>query len=77
MTFAGTEEPCATVTIRCIGNIKDEKHQPVVAGKLTSFIADELKISPERFYVLFHDLAEDDVAYTGIMFPELKKKLGL
>uniref|UniRef100_A0A1I7S5K4 L-dopachrome isomerase n=1 Tax=Bursaphelenchus xylophilus TaxID=6326 RepID=A0A1I7S5K4_BURXY len=49
MSFAGTEEPCATVTFRCIGNIKDPKQIHVIAAEINKFISTELGIKPERY----------------------------
>ncbi|CAD5232408.1 unnamed protein product [Bursaphelenchus xylophilus] len=77
MSFAGTEEPCAVVTLRCIGVIKDPEQIHVIADEVNKFISKELGIKPERFYTLYNELAADDVAYTGLTVPELKKKLGL
>ncbi|CAD5232406.1 unnamed protein product [Bursaphelenchus xylophilus] len=77
MSFGGTEEPCAIVTTRCIGKIKEPEYIHQNAKELTRFISTELKIKPERFYVQFHDLAEDDIAYTGKVYTELKKEMNL
>uniref|UniRef100_A0A1I7S1N3 L-dopachrome isomerase n=1 Tax=Bursaphelenchus xylophilus TaxID=6326 RepID=A0A1I7S1N3_BURXY len=48
MSFGGTEEPCAIVTTRCIGKIKEPEYIHQNAKELTRFISTELKIKPER-----------------------------
>ncbi|CAD5223991.1 unnamed protein product [Bursaphelenchus okinawaensis] len=71
MTFGGSDSPCASITIRSIGNIKDRSDK--IAKELTDFLAASLGIGSDRFYILFHDMGSDDVAHKGLVVTELRK----
>ncbi|CAD5217655.1 unnamed protein product [Bursaphelenchus okinawaensis] len=72
MSFGGTTEPCALVTLRSIGNIHDRSDK--IVSELTKFLVKCLELSQDRFYILFQDLSLDDIAYKGLVMRELRKQ---
>ncbi|GFN97851.1 macrophage migration inhibitory factor [Plakobranchus ocellatus] len=67
MTFGGTDEPCANITLHCIGVVCPEKNREM-APKLSEFIESQLGIKKNRFYININDLARPYCIWDGKTF---------
>ena len=51
MTFGGSEEPCAYLTLKSLG--LEQAQAPELSAKLCEYLAAKLKVLPDRIYIEF------------------------
>ncbi|XP_064612861.1 macrophage migration inhibitory factor-like [Liolophura sinensis] len=67
MSFGGTQDPCATVDLMCIGKMgPDVNDQHTVT--IGNFIQSKLCIPLNRLYINFYDLERHNVGWNGKTF---------
>ncbi|KAI9504682.1 hypothetical protein GGI25_000668 [Coemansia spiralis] len=67
LTFGGTDEPAAYVSIGSIGAVGGAKNKTIVAG-ITDLISSELNIKPNRIYVGIQDIDPTEFGFNGSTF---------
>jgi len=67
MTFAGSTEPCAHVTVMSIGNLGNDENIRI-ASEVGDFIESELGIPKNRAYIRFDDAPKYEVGWNGTTF---------
>ncbi|CAF0742811.1 unnamed protein product [Brachionus calyciflorus] len=71
MSFGGTFEPCAYVTLMSIGRLgveENKKHSKVIMNEL-----EKLGIPPNRVYIYFQDAHPFEVGYNKTTFADILK----
>ncbi|RNA14851.1 macrophage migration inhibitory factor [Brachionus plicatilis] len=69
MSFGGTFEPCAMVTLMSIGRLgveENKKHSKAIMCEL-----EKLGIPPNRIYIFFQDAHPYEVGYNETTFAEI------
>ncbi|RWS29771.1 macrophage migration inhibitory factor-like protein [Leptotrombidium deliense] len=67
MSWAGDDSPAAVVHLTSIGQIDRAKNKKTSAALYPHF-EKNLGISGERMYIMFHDMAGENVGYSGSTF---------
>eukprot|EP00762_Andalucia_godoyi_P005516 ANDGO_00517.mRNA.1 Macrophage migration inhibitory factor homolog len=70
MMFGGTTAPCAQVAVRSIGGISKENNVGTCKA-IMAVLESRLGILPERVYVVFDDLASENVGWSNNTFAYL------
>lgn len=73
VTFGGSTEPCALVTLNSIGNISPQENREN-CKKLHTHIEQELNISPKRVFILFNDVDRNNLAWDKQVFDDILHK---
>ena len=71
ISFGGTNEPCAYITLMSIGRLgveENKKHTQVIMAEL-----EKLYIPPSRVYIYFQDVLPFEVGYNKTTFAEILK----
>ncbi|GFR95047.1 macrophage migration inhibitory factor [Elysia marginata] len=64
MTFGNSAEPCANITLHCIGVVGPEKNREL-APKLSDFIEKQLGIKKDRSYTIIYDVDKSSLVWNG------------
>ncbi|KAF5358141.1 hypothetical protein D9756_001955 [Leucocoprinus leucothites] len=67
MTFAGTHDPAFVLTIISLGNLKPEQNE-VYSKTISEWLKQELGLSNDRGYIVFHDPGNSCIGYQGTTF---------
>ncbi|GFS20537.1 macrophage migration inhibitory factor [Elysia marginata] len=67
MTFGDSGEPCANITLNCIGVVGPDKNRKM-APKLSDFIEKKLGIKKDRFYINIFDIERSSCVWNGSTF---------
>ncbi|XP_064390316.1 macrophage migration inhibitory factor-like [Halichondria panicea] len=67
MSFGGTEEPCALMSITSVGNLGVEENKKISAS-IFKLIKEKLSIEGTRAYLEFHDAQRSEIGYDGTTF---------
>ncbi|BFZ18563.1 hypothetical protein BsWGS_21602 [Bradybaena similaris] len=67
MSFGGSEEPCANISLSSIGVVGPDKNKKL-APKLSKFIEQNLGIKQNRFYINIFDTPRSDCVWNGSTF---------
>ncbi|XP_059176219.1 macrophage migration inhibitory factor-like [Physella acuta] len=67
MTFGGSDEPCANISLSSIGVVCADKNRKM-ASKLCQFIEQHLGIKQNRFYINVHDIDAAWCIWNGTTF---------
>ncbi|KAH9404427.1 hypothetical protein TYRP_000250 [Tyrophagus putrescentiae] len=73
VTFGGTSEPCALVTLNSIGNISCEENR-VNCKNIHSFLETELSLPSKRVFIIFNNVHRNDLAYDEKIFEDILPK---
>ena len=66
MSFGGTQEPCANVSLGCIGVVSPDKNKEL-APKLSEFIESSLGIKKDRYAFLPYDEIDSNHTFTTMI----------
>ncbi|CAL1535413.1 unnamed protein product [Lymnaea stagnalis] len=67
MSFGGSQDPCANISLSSIGVVSDDKNRKM-APKLSNFIEQHLGIKQDRFYINVHDINRAWCIWNGSTF---------
>lgn len=67
MCHGGSDEPCGSVQVMSLGNLGESKNKDH-SRAIGEFLEKKLKISKDRFYITFFDIARHDCGYDGTTF---------
>jgi len=67
MSFGGTDEPCALISLGSIGGVGGDKNRNL-APKLSQFIEQHLGIKKDRFYINITDIDASTCGWNGGTF---------
>ncbi|CAG5130087.1 unnamed protein product [Candidula unifasciata] len=67
MSFGGTDEPCAVISLASIGAVGGDKNRKL-APKLSAFIEQQLGIKQDRFYINIYDIDATACVWDGSTF---------
>ena len=57
MSFAGSTEPCAMISLKCFGNVSDAKADDLTA-RFCSRVAPKIGVDPSRVYVTYEGISQ-------------------
>jgi phenylpyruvate tautomerase len=66
MSFGGTTEPCAIISLGSIGAI--EGKQKLMSKSVMTILQDQVGIGPDRCYMFFQDVKGKDVGFNLTTF---------
>lgn len=72
VTFGGSNEPCALVTLNSIGNISPEENRQN-CKTIHEFLQTELALEPTRVFIIFNDIDRNNLAYNSMVFDDILK----
>jgi phenylpyruvate tautomerase len=67
MSFGGTSDPCAQVTLSSIGNLGLEENKRI-SKSLSELLESALGLMPTRYYIHFRDDSRENTGYNGSTF---------
>ena len=70
ITFGGTNEPCALVSLQSIGNISADENRES-CRRIFDHLQNELNISSKRVFINYIDLAAYNVAWNGRIYEDI------
>ena len=73
VTFGGSSEPCALVTLNSIGNISPQENR-VNCKKIHAHLETELGLSPKRVFIIFNDVERNNLAWDSQVFDDILPK---
>lgn len=71
MSFGGTKEPCAYVTVMSIGKLGVEENKQHAKAIMTEL--EKIGVPPSRAYIYFEDAQPFEVGFNKTTFAELLK----